>query len=220
MKEEEIEIGNCSSCRPKDGDEEHYQTNIIATRRLWKENLETNYALEQPPNVGQAYFVFLNQPVKFSLNMKFWLFYDCPKAFYDGYEKEEEIEQARFCFGQITKIISYDKASATVEFTVLKTLTLQDILETKEIKELPEFLADDFIKSVKKDDYNFKPVGKYFELSISYAQGDIGQFCIFTEYENTYTICLFGEWASTGDWTFGGKYKLPESISKIIMTEK
>ena len=107
MKEEEIEIGNCSSCRPKDGDEEHYQTNIIATRRLWIENLETNYALEQPPNVGQAYFVFLNQPVKFSLNMKFWLFYDCPKAFYDGYEKEEEIEQARFCFGQITKIISY-----------------------------------------------------------------------------------------------------------------
>lgn len=220
MDEQEIKIGNYSDCRPKDGEEALYHTDIITTRYLWRESLESNYALSLVPVVGQAYFVFLSRPVKVSLNQQFWLFYDCPKAFYDGYETEEEIEQARFCFGQITKIVSYDNTGALIEFTVSKTLTLPDILETKETRKLPAFLADFFIQSVQDGDYALRAVGKYFQLSVSYAQGDIGQFCIFTEYENALTICLLGEWAFTGDWNFGGKYSLPESICKALIPAK
>ncbi len=216
--QEEIEIGDCSCCRPLKGEAAKYQTDIISTRSLWKEHVETNHALKQSPAVGHTYFVFLKQPVKCSLHTTRWLLYDSPKAFYDGYENEEEIEQAKFCYGQLTKIISYDDNGATVAFTILKTLTLKDILQT-EIKELPGFLADFFIRSVNEDDYALRTIGKYFQLSVSHAQGDIGQFCIFTEHENTYTICLLGEWAFTEDWTFGGKYKLPETIIKLITTK-
>ena len=202
-----------------DGEKEKYQTELITTRSFWKNNLESNYTLEQSPDVGQIYFVFLKRPVRISLNLKFWLYYDCPKAFYDGYEKQEEIEQAKFCFGEITKIISHDESGATVAFAVLETLTLQDILKTKEMKELPAFLAESFIQSINNDDYSLKAIGKYFQLNVSLAQGDIGQFCIFTDYENIPTICLFGEWAVTEDWVFGGKYKLPDRIKAVIMTQ-
>ncbi|HSC53271.1 MAG TPA: hypothetical protein VLC98_06625 [Phnomibacter sp.] len=215
--QEEIKIGDCSSCRPLDGEETKYQTEIITTRFLWKENSDTNNALQQSPVAGRAYTVFLQQPVKFRLHMQFWLFYDCPKAFYDGYENEAEIEQARFCYGQLSKIISHNEAGATIEFTVIKTLTIQEVLDTLEMKELPGFLADTFIQAVNEDDYAFKSIGKYFQLSTSYAQGDMGQSCIFTQYKNTYTICLLSEWAFTQDWTLGVKYVLPESIRQAVM---
>lgn len=220
MHKEEIIIGDGLSCRPKKGEIEKYQTDIITTRNFWKTDLESNYTLEKSPNVGLRYYVFIKQPVKFRLNSQFWLFYDCPKAFYEGYENDAEIEMARFCYGQITKLHSYDDTGAIIDFTIIKTLSLQNIIQLKEIRELPDFLADIFLQSIIKEDYAFKVIGKYYQLSTSFAQGNIGQFCIFTRHENLYTICLLGEWSLRDEWTFGVKYKLPESISKLIMKDK
>lgn len=212
-----IQIGDCSIFNSLKGEENKYGTNIIARRTLWKDIENTNDALKQSPAIGHTFIVFLSRPVMFHLHMKTWLFYDCPKAFYDGYEKEDEINQARFCFGEVTKIISLDEKGATIAFTVLKSLTLSDILDSMEIKELPPFLSDFFIRSINEDDYVFTTIGKYFQLSSSYAQGDMGQFCIFTEYKNSYTICLLSEWAFSEEWLIGGHYKLPEEIVQLIL---
>ena len=218
--QEEIEIRNCKCCQPIDRDETKYQTDIIATSCFWRENLEVGDTLRQTPNVGETYYVTLKQPVKFSLNMKLWLFYDCPLAYDNGYEKEEEIDQAKFCYGQISKIVSYDELGATVEFRTLKTLTLQDVLKTAETKELPKFWTDFFSSFIDRNEYVLDTYGKYYQLSISTHQGDLGQTCIFTEYENELTICFLHEWCVAENGTYGGKYKLPENIRKQIMTEK
>lgn len=214
--QEEIEIRNCVCCRPINRDETKYQTDIIATSCVWRENLEVDYTLQENPTIGQPYFVTLNQPVKFSLNMQLWLFYDCPLAFYNGYEKESEIERAAFCFGEITKIISYNELGATVEFTVSNILTLDDILKTKETKELPKSWSGFFIDFIERQDYSFKTFGKYYQLSVS-AQSDLGQTCIFTAYKSEFLICLINEWSFSENYTFGGKYKLPEGIQKLIL---
>lgn len=217
--QEEIEISSCPCCRPIDRDETKYQTDIIATSCVWRENLEVDYPLQENPKVGQSYFVILNQPVKFSLNMQLWLFYDCPLAFYNGYEKEEEIDRAAFCFGEITKIISYNKLGATVEFTVAKILTLQDILEAKEPKELPKTWSGFFMNFIERQDYAFQTFGKYYQLSVS-AQSDLGQTCIFTACGGELLICMINVWSFSENCTFGGKYKLPENIEKLILPKE
>lgn len=215
----EIEIRHCSSCRPIERDEMKYQTDIIATSCVWRENLEVDYTLQQGPNVGKTYFVILNQPVKFNINLKLWLFYDSPLAYYNGYENEEQIELAKFCFGEITKIISYNELGATIEFTVIKTLTLNETLLTRKITELPKFWTDFFIGFLDRADYSVENFGKYYRLSVS-AQGDLGQSCIFTNHENELFICMLNEWSFSENCTFGGKYKLPEKIKNKIFSEK
>ncbi len=218
--QEEIEIINCKCCQPIDRNETKYQTDIIATSCFWRESLEIGEPLCQAPNVGETYYVTLKPPVKFSLNMKLWLFYDCPFAYDNCYEKEEEIDQAKFCYGQISKIVSYNKLGATVEFLTLRTLTLQDILKTKETKGLPNFWTDFFSSFIDENEYVFNTYGKYYQLSISASEGDQGQTCIFTEYENELIICFLSEWCVLENSTYGGKYKLPDNIRKQIMIEK
>jgi hypothetical protein len=217
--EEEIIIGHTPGCEPVDRDETKYQTDIIATSSMWRESLEVDYTLQQSPFAGQTCIVTLNQPVKFSLHMHLWLFYDCPLAYYNGYENENEIEQAGFCFGEITKIISYNEAGATIEFTVSKVLTLQDILRSGQAIVLPKFWTDFFMEFLKKGKYSLESLGKYFKLTVS-AESDLGQTCIFTEYENEWVICLLKEWCFNEDCTFGGKYLLPENIRKLILPGK
>lgn len=219
MQGQEIEIKHCSICQPIDRDEKKYQTEIIATSCIWRENLEVDYTLQKNPIVGQTYFVTLNAPVKFFLNMELWLFYDCPLAFYNGYEKEEEIELANFCLGQITEIISYNELGATIEFTVIKALSFQDILNTIKITELPKFWTDFFIGFLNRLDYTFEKFGKYYKLSVS-AQGDLGQNCIFTQHEDEYFICMLNEWSFSENGTFGGKYKLPDELKNRLINEK
>jgi hypothetical protein len=215
--QKEIEIRHCSICKPIDRDEQKYQTDIIATSCVWLENSSGNSSLPEKPEIGKTYTVFLEQPVRFFLHMKLWLFYDCPLASLNGYEKEEEIDQALFCYGQITKIASYDKLGATVEFTVLASHTFQEILQTKPIKELPEFWADFFISSIDRNEYLFETFGKYYKLAVVMAQCDLGQFCIFTKYENELFICMLNEWSFSENFRFGGKYKVPEEIKNLLI---
>jgi hypothetical protein len=217
MQETEIEIRHCSLCRPIERNEEKYQTNIIATSCIWRENLEVDYTLQMSPSVAQTYIVVLNQPVKFHLNMSLWLFYDCPTAYHNGYENEAEIEQAKFCFGQITNLVSYNELGATVHFSVLKTLTLQEALLELPAKEFPKFWMDFFIGFLDRNDYSYEVLGKYHILSVL-AQGDLGQTCIFCKAGNEFFICLVNEWNFSEDGTFGGKYKLPEHIKNKLLT--
>lgn len=51
-----------------DRDETKNHRDIIATSSTWREHLEVDYYLQQNPNVGQTYFVTLNQPIKFFIN--------------------------------------------------------------------------------------------------------------------------------------------------------
>ena len=62
--QEEIEIRNCSICKPIDRDEQKYQTDIIATSCKWLENLKGD-ALQSNPETGKTYHVILKQPVVF-----------------------------------------------------------------------------------------------------------------------------------------------------------
>lgn len=65
-----------------------YGTDIIATRSIWLETLDANAkTLEALPEVGKTFTVALTSPVKFSLNMKLWLLYDCPWVLCNGYEE-------------------------------------------------------------------------------------------------------------------------------------
>ena len=125
---EEIEIKHCSICSPIDRDEIKYRTEIIATSCLWRENLEVDYTLQLRPKEKETYFVVLYQPVKFKVGMELWLLYNCPTAYYNGYENETEIEQTVFCFGQITELVTQDDLGATIKFSVNKVVTLNDLV--------------------------------------------------------------------------------------------
>jgi hypothetical protein len=210
--QEEIEIRHCSLCKPVDRDEKKYQTDIMATSCAWRESLDGNNSLQESPLTGQTYFVTLKPPVKFRLNMDLWLYYDCPLVSINGYETEQEVEQSKFCYGQITSIIRYNESGATVEFTIKDTLTFQDILAKKPVKELPEFWTDFYLSSLKDDDYSLIKLGRYFQLSVSAAQEDIGLSCIITKIDNKFFICKMYHWSFHEESTFGGKYILPEFI--------
>jgi hypothetical protein len=209
---EEIEIRHCSLCKPIDRDEAKYQTDVMATSCTWKESLDGNNSLQESPLTGQTYFVTLKPPVKFWLKMDLWLYYDCPLVSINGYETEQEVEQSKFCYGQINSIIRHNESGAIVEFTIKDTRTFQEILATKPIKELPEFWTDFYICSLKHDDYSLIELGKYYQLSVSAAQGDIGLSCIITKTNNKFFICKMYHWSFHEESTFGGKYILPEII--------
>ena len=217
---EEIEISHCSLCKPIDRDETKYQTDIMATSCTWKESLDGNNSLQESPLTGQTYFVTLKPPVKFQLNMDLWLYYDCPLVSVNGYETEQEVEQSKFCYGQITSIIRHNETGATVEFTIKNTLTFQEILATNPVKELPGFWSDFYLDSLKDDDYSLIELGKYFQLSVSVAQGDIGLSCILTKIDNKFFIFKMYHWSFHEDYTFGGKYILPEIISVKVFQDK
>ncbi len=184
----------------------------MATSCAWRESLDGNNSLQESPLTGQTYFVTLKPPVKFRLNMDLWLYYDCPLVSINGYETEQEVEQSKFCYGQITSIIRYNESGATVEFTIKDTLTFQDILAKKPVKELPEFWTDFYLSSLKDDDYSLIKLGRYFQLSVSAAQEDIGLSCIITKIDNKFFICKMYHWSFHEESTFGGKYILPEFI--------
>ena len=213
---EEIEIRHCSLCKPIDRDETKYQTDVMATCCTWKESLDSNNSLQESPLTGQTYFVTLKPPVKFWLNMDLWLYYDCPLVSINGYETEQEVEQSKFCYGQINSIISHNELGAIVEFTIKDTRTFHEILATKPIKELPEFWTDFYIYSLKQDDYSLVEFGKFYQLSVTAAQGDIGLSCILTKIDNKFFICKMYHWSFHEEFTFGGKYILPEIIRKKI----
>lgn len=130
--------------------------------------------------------------------------------------KEEHIEQAVFCYGQITNIINCYEFGANVEFTVIETKTLQDILHTKPVVEFPKFWADFFTSFIDKNDYSFLPIGKYYTLGVS-AQGDLGQSCIVAEYDDEFFICMTNVWSFSENCTYGGKYRLPRNIRDLIL---
>ncbi len=211
-----IEIINNSQSQPIERDENKYHTEIIATSCIWRENLEVEYTLQQKPTIGETYFVTLNQPVRFFLNMELWLFYDCPLAYYNGYEKEEEIELANFCLGHITKIVSYNNLGATIEFKISKMQSYKELLKNREIVELPKFWSDFFINYIDANDFQFETIGKYYVLC-AFSYGDFGQYCIVTEYENDYFICMLDEWKSSEKGIFGGKFKLPDELKNRLI---
>ena len=213
--QEEIEIRHCSLCRPIDRDETKYQTDVMATSCIWRESVDADHNLKESPIIGQTYFVTLNQPVKFRLNMDLWLYYDCPLVFYNGYETEREVEQSKFCYGQLISIISHNELGATVEFTIKNTLTFQEILTARPVKELPGFWTDFYLYFIERDEYALTQFGKYFQLSVS-AQGDVGLSCILTKFDNQYFICKINQWSFNENYTFGGKYILPEVVREKV----
>ena len=214
----EISITDGSS-KPVNRDKIKYQTDIIATRCTWRESLEVEYTLQNTPETGQKYTITLHQPVKFSLNMHLWLFYDCPLAFYNGYEKEEEIEAARFCFGEITQVIYYDNSTANIEFTVKEILSFSDILKTKTLEDLPQFWADFYTGFIKRNDFSLEKFGKYYTFNVS-AQSDLGQKCVIRKQWKEYVICFLNEWCFAENATYGGKYRVPENIKNLIKKRK
>ncbi len=216
--QKEIEIKHCSLCKPIDRDETKYHTNILATSCTWSESLNANNSLQEPPITGQTYFITLAPPVKFWLNMELWLYYDSPLVSINGYNTEQEVEQSKFCYGQISSIIQHNESGATVEFTIKDTLNFQEILATKPSKELPEFWTDFCLSSLKDDEYSLIALGKYLQLSVSAAQGDIGLSLILTKIDNKFFICKIYHWSFHEEYTFGGKYSIPDIISKKLYT--
>lgn len=212
---EEIEIRRCSLCKPVDRDEAKYQTDIIATSCTWRESLDVNHSLKESPIAGQTYFVILNQPVKFWLNMDLWLYYDSPLVSINGYETEQQVEQSRFCYGQLLSVISQNEAGVTVQFEVKQTLTLQELLTTRPVKELPAIWTDFYLSFIERDEYSLLQYGKYFQLSVS-VQGDIGLSCIVTKTTDQYLICKIDDWSFSEHYTFGGKYLLPDIIREKV----
>lgn len=191
------------------------QTKVIAQSALFKETLEADCALENNPTVGQNYFVTVNRRSNLLVDMEICLFYEAPKVSFNGYENEEEIELASFCDGKILKIISQNELSVTFEFLVSKVTTFQDLLVTQKTEELLKYWTDYFMCFLERADYSLETFGKYYELIVS-AEGDSGQSCIFTEYENEFIICILNEWNYTKNEIYGGKFPLPENIKKIL----
>ena len=214
--QQEIEIIHCSLCKPIERDETKYRTDLIATSCDWLESLDNNNSLKESPIKGQTYFVALKPPVKFWLNMELWLYYDSPSVSINGYETEQEAEQSKFCYGEITSIVSHNKTGATIQFAVKETLTFQEILATKPLKELPKFWAEFYYDSLKEDNFSLMKFGKYLQLSVTDAQGDIGLQCLVTGVDNQYLICKMIHWSFHEEFTFGGKYILPEFIREKV----
>jgi len=213
----EIEIVHCALCKPIDRDEVKYRTDIIATSCSWLESLDNNNSLRESPIIGQTYYVTLKPPVKFWLNMNFWLYYDSPSVSINGYETEQEVEQSKFCFGEITSIVGHNESGATIGFAIKETLTFHEILATKPLRELPEFWTEFYYDSLKEDNFSLMKFGKYIQLSVTDAQGDIGLQCIVTKVDNQYLICKMTHWSFHEEYTFGGKYILPKFIREKVL---
>lgn len=213
---QQIEIVNCECCKPLSQSRDKYHTDIIATSCRWIESVETRHSLSAVPGEGKSYLVFLIPPVSFHLGMELWLLYDSPSTTINGYEKEEEIGLARFCYGRISDIISHDKSGAIIEFVVLNFLTYRDILRSRPSVELPAGWEEQFYIFIQRDDYVLQTIGDYHLLSISFAQGDIGQSCIITKHDDSFYICQLHEWCMAASGTFGGKFILPDGIRNLL----
>ncbi len=216
MELEVIEIVKCACCHPVDRNEQKYQTDIICTSCTWRESLEVEYTLQDSPVIGQTYNVTLGAPVKFWVNMDLWLHYDCPLAFYNGYESELQIEESKFCYGRITNLISQNELGATIEFKVQQTTDFHNIVRNKSKIELPETWTNFFMAFIEKNDFQLYQYGKYYELTAS-SQGDVGQSCVFTQFGDRYVICKMEEWSLSEECTYGGSYLLPRKIENSIL---
>lgn len=215
---QEIEIRNCACCQPAERDEAKYQTNIIATACTWHQDLDVTHSLKTSPVAGQVYIVVLKQPVKFSMAMEMWLCYDTPLVSINGYVKEEEVEQTTFCYGQVHSVISQTNESATVAFDVKQTMTLQELLRKNVQQELPLFWTEHLLYGIDKDDFWVRRYGSYLELSVS-LHDDIGLSCILAKMEDAYFICRVNHWSFSEEYTFGGKFLLPDEIKKRIVLD-
>jgi hypothetical protein len=174
-----------------------------------------DHSLDECPIAGQTYIVTLNAPVKFRLNMSLWLYYDCALVSYNGYETEQDVEQSKFCYGQLISIVSQNESGATVEFEVKNTLSFQEVLTARPVKELPGFWTEFYLYSIERGEHVLTQLGNYFQLSVS-IQGDIGLSCILTKMDNHYFICKMNHWSFSEEYTFGGNYILPEIITEKI----
>ena len=213
--QEEIEIRHCASCRPIERDEGKYRTDILANGCFWKESLEADHSLEEIPEPQKDYFVFLKQPVRFHLGMELWLYYDCPSAFYNGYESENEIEQAVFCLGKITGLLNRNDFGAMVVFNVSATISLKEIINSRQEADFPEFW-NAFLKDfILRNDYTLEKFGSYYYLSVN-AESDLGLTCLISMHKEKPYICMVNEWRFSENNTFGGKYIVPNDISKLL----
>jgi hypothetical protein len=213
---EVIEIKNCSDCNFIDRDEVKFGTDIIATNCTWRENETVDYTLQQQPVEGSTYLVVLHQPVRFSIKMQLWLFYDCPLAFYNGYERTGEIEQARFCFGEIMSLISQDDLSATVLFQVKQVVSLDNILSNRIACTLPRQWENTIKGCVETGKCYPEQFGDYYQLDLNF-EGDLGLLCIVKKSGEDYFICLITEWCFLENFTYGGKYILPPFLHNRLM---
>lgn len=213
--EEEIEIRNCLDCYPVDRDEMKYRTDIIATNCTWRENATVDYTLQERPLEGKTYLVMLHQPVKFRLHMDLWLFYNSPLAYYNGYENEGEMEEARFCFGEISRIIGYDHSSATIEFAVKQALSFEDIINTRASEELPAAWTNIFKGFIERGSAIPERFGNYYYLEVT-VEGDVGLNCVIKKTAGDYFICMINEWCFFEDYTFGGRYIVPPVIRRLL----
>lgn len=201
-----------------DRDEINCKTDIIAPACYWKDSPELNY-MKKNPLVGETYLVEITAPVTLGINMDLWLFYDSPFAVFNGYDREEDVDRANFCYGEVTKMINHNEKAAIIEFTVKKINSYHDILRTKPVNELPEFWTAPFMKSINENRYGLLEAGKYWELSFS-IQGSSGQSCVFTKVGDQHIIFKVNEYLLSEEYYFGGNYLLPDVIrNKIFPVE-
>lgn len=217
-----IEINNCNCCRIFDKDIKKFKTDIFLHRGFWHESFEVDYSLQTIPKEEQVYFVSLSGPLKIKIGEEIWIYYDCPSAYYNGYSSISDICKIRYCFGRINKLNNLTENRVTIEFEILKTITLGDTLVNCKSFELQKEWID--LLYGFANNYSFgmsfsvEKIGEYFYVSCG-SQGDLGQNLIIGKNDHELFACMVNQWSFHEDFIYGGKFKIPVQLKEIILDE-
>lgn len=169
------------------------ENEIAALEAEWKigENIEPeNINLwGQMPRIGQVHEVTIRGAIKIDLSQNFWIFYQDPVVFEEGFETEEGIESVAFCLCEKVEVVQI----ATKEMILkVKILEIMDLEQISNLSEGVSKVAD--LKEVVASNYaDIKKIDNYILLETNY-QGDVGDIFLFKKNKNKVTLLIENYW--------------------------
>ncbi|CAF0819772.1 unnamed protein product [Adineta steineri] len=192
--------------------------NITLTRGFWHaENVKNeHYYLESSPEVDQVYTIEIEQKFNTGLNEKTWIYYEGVNKYFNGIDSINDIECVRLCFGELLKVLEKKEKITVIEFKVIKTLTLFDMMKSIRPITFPEHWHNYIRRGVGGATLYVTKYDKFFTIDYDF-QGDIQQEYIGIEYENEIYICMIKEnYFANSNMLYCGKYIIPEYLRELL----
>ncbi|AFM05644.1 hypothetical protein Fleli_3315 [Bernardetia litoralis DSM 6794] len=112
------------------------QNDMVALEAEWKRdyNIEPeNINLwGEIPKIGQLHEVTIRGAIKIDLSQNFWVFYQDPVVFEEGFETKEGIESVAFCLCKKIEIVEIATKKMTLKVKILEVMTLKQMSNLSE----------------------------------------------------------------------------------------
>lgn len=144
----------------------------------------------EPPRINHVYDITMRGDVSIDVERPFWVFYQDPIVWENGFETLDGIASLAFCLCEKVAIRQQDTKRTQLSVNVLK------IIEIDEIKQLPERytltadLYDTFLSAYAR----YSQVEDFIIIETNY-QGDCGATYIIEKQENQYFLRLENQWS-------------------------